>query len=89
LYGLRYGTLPVVAKVGGLADTVIDGIDGFQFDPVDAEQLAAAIERACDAFTTSTTWLPMVRQAMTTEVGWDAAARAYHALYDRLLRSRV
>jgi starch synthase len=89
LYGLRYGTLPVVANVGGLADTVIDGIDGFQFNPVDAEQLADALERACDAFATPTTWLPMMRQAMTTEVGWDAAARAYRALYDQLLRSRV
>lgn len=88
LYGLRYGTLPVVAKVGGLADTVIDGVDGFQFDPVDAEQLANAIERACDVFATPTTWQRMMHQAMATEVGWDAAASAYRALYERLLQAR-
>lgn len=89
LYGLRYGTLPVVAKVGGLADTVIDGGDGFQFAPVATEQLADAIERACDVFATPNDWQRMMHKAMTTEVGWDAAASAYRALYDRLLQSRV
>ena len=89
LYGLRYGALPVVAKVGGLADTVIDGVDGFQFDPVDAEQLADAIERACDVFATPPNWQRMMHKAMTTEVGWGAAASAYRSLYERLVERRV
>jgi len=88
LYGLRYGTLPVVAKVGGLVDTVTDRVTGFQFDPIDAEQLADALERACDVYATPATWQLMMRQAMTTEVGWDAAAQAYRSLYAQLVHSR-
>ena len=63
-------------------------LDGFQFDPVDTEQLADAIERACEVFTTPTNWQRMMHKAMTTEVGWDAAAGAYRALYERLLQAR-
>ncbi len=93
LYGLRYGTLPVVAKVGGLADTVTDidtvtdgmGATGFQFTPVDADHLVAAIERACELFATPTIWQRMMHHAMTQEVGWDAAAGAYRQLYERLV----
>ena len=76
LYGLRYGTLPVVARVGGLADTVNDGVTGFQFDPVDKAQLVSAIERACDVFATPK-WQRMMKLAMAQEVGWDTAARRY------------
>ena len=88
LYGLRYGTLPLVAKVGGLADTVIDGVTGFQFDPVDAKQLVAAIEVACDTYATPVNWQHMMRAAMKQDVGWDTAARAYGALYEQLLEAR-
>ena len=88
LYGLRYGTLPVVAKVGGLADTVDDGVTGFQFDPVSKPQLVAAIEVACDTFAEPAKWQRMMRAAMKQDVGWDTAARAYAALYEQLLSTR-
>lgn len=88
LYGLRYGTLPVVANVGGLADTVDDTVTGFRFDPVDAVQLVAAIERACDVYATPTEWQRMMHSAMTDDVGWDTAAAAYRTLYEQLLQSR-
>ena len=86
LYGLRYGTLPVVARVGGLADTVTDGVTGFQFDPVDRNQLAGAIDSACEAFAT-TKWQRMMKVAMAQDVGWGAAARSYGALYEQLLQT--
>lgn len=93
LYGLRYGTLPVVARVGGLADTVIDANEaalrdgvatGFQFSPVVADALAVAVERACDLFADPLAWQRVVKRAMTRDVGWSVAAGAYRDLYDRL-----
>ncbi|MDO9174966.1 MAG: starch synthase, partial [Actinomycetota bacterium] len=94
---LRYGTLPVVARVGGLADTVIDAngaalrdgvATGFQFSPVDVGPLAEAIERACDLFADPLAWQRVVKRAMTREVGWGVAAGAYVELYERLVARR-
>lgn len=93
LYALRYGAPPVVARTGGLADTVIDANDaavqvgcatGFQFSPVAAGTLADALDRACDAFADRTGWTALVRRAMKHPVGWDASAAQYAALYARL-----
>lgn len=94
LYGLRYGTLPLVARVGGLADTIIDANEaatrdgvatGFQFSPVDAGALATALDRACDLYTDSRTWQRLQKRAMSRDVGWDVAASRYVALYERLV----
>lgn len=90
LYGLRYGTLPVVAHTGGLADTVIDANEaaladncatGFQFTPITTAELENVIDRACDVFAQPDVWNAMVRRAMNHNVGWDKSAKAYHALY--------
>jgi len=97
LYGLRYGTLPVVARVGGLADTVIDANEaalrdgvatGFQFSPVDAVQLGVALDRACALFADTLAWQRVQKRAMTREVGWGVAAGAYLDQYQRLLAPR-
>jgi len=94
LYGLRYGTLPVVAHTGGLADTVIDANDaaikagcatGFQFAPTTVEALSQAIDRACDLFGDQKTWASVMRNAMRHPVGWDDPAKSYQALFDGLL----
>ena len=94
LYGLRYGTVPVVARTGGLADTVIDANEaalragvatGFQFSPVAAAPLADAIDRACDAFARRKLWSAMVRRAMRHPVGWEASANAYAGIYSELV----
>ena len=96
LYGLRYGTLPVVARTGGLVDTVIDANEaalregvatGFQFSPVSAAALADAIDRACDAFADRDLWSAMVRRGMRHPVGWDASAEAYARIYSELLEA--
>ena len=96
LHGLRYGTLPVVARTGGLADTVIDANEaalgagvatGFQFSPVAAEPLADAVDRACDAFADRKLWSAMVRRAMRHPVGWGASAAAYARIYSELIES--
>lgn len=90
LYGLRYGTLPVVARTGGLADTVIDANEaarladcatGFQFAPVTAHGLAHAISRCCNLYQNPKAWTATMRRAMRHPVGWDLSAAAYLDVY--------
>ncbi len=94
LIGLRYGTLPLVARTGGLADTVIDAnaaavqaraATGFQFAPIDAETLGFTLERALDLYRQPEIWKGMQKRAMAQDVGWEASARQYMALYEGLL----
>ena len=97
LYGLRYGTLPVVARTGGLADTIIDANEaalaaqcatGFQFAPVSATMLEQAIARACAIYRQPRVWSAMMRRAMRHPVGWNASAAAYEAIYRSLVADR-
>ena len=90
LYGLRYGTLPVVARTGGLADTVIDAnvaalavkaATGFVFDDVSGPGLAAVIDRVVDVYADTKLWQSLQRAAMRHPVGWDVSAQAYRDLY--------
>ena len=94
LYGLRYGTIPVVARTGGLADTVIDANEaamaagcatGVQFTPVTASSLTHAIDRTCDLFEDRKAWAGMMRRAMQHPVGWDVSCEAYMAVYRSVL----
>lgn len=93
LYALRYGAAPLVARTGGLADTVIDAnamamaagcATGFQFSPVAEGPLADALDRACDAFADRAAWRRIQRNAMGAEVGWAASAARYAAIYAEL-----
>jgi len=97
LYGLRYGTLPVVTRTGGLADTVIDAnaaalsagcATGLQFAPGDGAALSAALTRLCDLFGDGETWRRMQQNAMHHPVGWDRSAAAYAALYEELVAAK-
>jgi starch synthase len=90
LYGLRYGTLPIVARTGGLADTIIDANDaamvagcatGFQFAPINATMLGQSIARACALYQSPKDWAAMMRRAMRHPVGWDASAATYLEVY--------
>ncbi|SON56302.1 Glycogen synthase 1 [Hartmannibacter diazotrophicus] len=93
LYGLRYGTIPVVARTGGLADTVIDANDaairtgvatGVQFSPVTAPGLWFGIERAFQLFSDRKVWRKLQKRAMLHPVGWDESAATYVELYRSL-----
>ena len=90
LYGLRYGTVPLVARTGGLADTVIDAnpaaltagvATGIQFAPVTATALATALDRLCDLHADPDTFRRLQRNGMRAAVGWETSAAAYAALY--------
>ncbi|MEM9350056.1 MAG: glycogen synthase GlgA, partial [Pseudomonadota bacterium] len=94
LMGLAYGTLPVVALTGGLADTVIPASSatlakgvatGIQFHPVTADALRNALTKLCDLYADEKTWAKMQRNAMAHPVSWESSAEAYAALYRSLL----
>ncbi|MBT0956140.1 glycogen synthase GlgA [Alphaproteobacteria bacterium KMM 3653] len=93
LYGLRYGTLPVVARTGGLADTVIDANEaalaagcatGVQFNPINATMLGRAIDRTIALYRQPQLWSAMMTRAMSHPVGWDSSAAAYLDIYRKL-----
>jgi starch synthase len=94
MYGLRYGTLPVVAATGGLVDTVIGATPatlaagvatGIVFHPTDTLGLGQALRLLMDLHGDPATWEKMQRNAMKHPVGWEASAGAYAALYESLL----
>lgn len=90
----RYGSLPLVARVGGLADTVIDANDaaladgvatGLHFYPVTAEALAEGLDRLLRLWSRPAAWRTVQTRAMTRDVGWSQPARQYRELYRTLL----
>lgn len=82
LYALRYGTLPIVRRVGGLTDTV-DPAVGFSFGPSD-DGFEDAVMAMLDARSKPHHWSTMQRAAMSRDHDWASAARAYLALYRSL-----
>jgi starch synthase len=94
LYGLRYGCVPLVSRVGGLADTVIDANEaaveagvatGIVFAPATPQALMDAIHRAIRLHGHEKLWRKMQRRGMKSEVSWDASAEKYAKLYKKLL----
>ncbi|MEL6959927.1 MAG: glycosyltransferase, partial [Pseudomonadota bacterium] len=90
MYGLRYGTLPLVALTGGLADTVIPAspaamakgvATGIQFHPVTAQALETALSQLCDLYDQPKVWAKMQRNAMAQPVDWQASGQRYADLY--------
>ena len=93
LFGLRYGTLPLVRRTGGLADTVVDATDatladgtttGFVFDDASTPAFMAALARALALYSDRAAWTRLQRRAMTRDFSWAGAARRYLALYNDL-----
>ena len=81
----RYGTLPVVRAVGGLADTVEDGATGFVFAAYDARAFAGAVGRALAARRDPRRWAAMRRAAMGRDFSWDRPGRRYLEVYQAVL----
>ena len=96
LYGLHYGCVPVVARVGGLADTIIDANDaglsagvasGIQFAPVTHEALEHALERAAMLYADKAAWASLQQAGMKADVSWTRSAVRYAELYRSLLKA--
>src|SRR5262245_40675242 len=90
MYSLRYGTVPVARKTGGLADTVREYDPatgegtGFQFADYDADQFKAAVERALALWQDKRAWLRLMLNGMSLELGWSSSAKKYLDMYDRV-----
>jgi starch synthase len=91
LIAMRYGTPPVVRRVGGLADTVIDADEqplagtGFVFDAAEPEALVTAVRRALAARADADRFRAIRMRGMTQDHSWRLPARAYAAAYERAL----
>jgi len=91
MYSLRYGTLPVVHRTGGLADTVIDADSdpahgtGFTFEPCTRAAFLDAVRRACRCFSDRSRWESIVGRAMQQDFSWQRSAAEYRRLYESLL----
>jgi starch synthase len=97
LYGLAYGSLPVVRRVGGLADTVVDAgaaavredrATGFVFDAATPAALGQALARAVALYRQPEAWQRVMRRAMVADFSWRSAAAAYLVLYAQAIAAR-
>ena len=98
MYSMRYGTVPIVRKVGGLADTVVDvspetlrvgAATGFVFEPYTADALLQTVKRAVAAFGDHALWGSVVRHGMQQDFSWGRSAQEYVRLYERALANTV
>ena len=98
LYALRYGCVPVVSRIGGLADTVIDAnpaalaaevATGVVFEPHSAPALYNAIRKTVSLYHDNKTWKRLQRRGMKSDVSWDASAARYADLYTRITGLRA
>ncbi|WP_035485762.1 glycogen synthase GlgA [Paraburkholderia phenoliruptrix] len=98
LYAMRYGTVPVASRVGGLADTIVDYAPdqareedcatGFLFDGEDVHDVVHAVGRALAAFVRPSSWHALQRNAMSRDSSWEVSTSNYLALYADLVDAR-
>jgi starch synthase len=99
MYSLRYGTVPIVHAVGGLADTVADVSDeastrhdrgqGFVFHGYTAAALLEALRRALDCFGRPDAWRAIQAAGMAVDHSWDRSAQEYVKIYRRAMAQRA
>ncbi len=97
LYALRYGAIPVVSRVGGLADSVIDANEaalvagvatGIKIWPTTTDGLQAALQRRLALWRDRPVWDRVQRNGMAADVSWRGSASRYVALFEALLAER-
>ncbi len=92
LIALRYGTVPIVRKTGGLADTVFDAREnykepnGFTFDDYTPEAFWEAITRALESYGERKKWEKIMRNGMNADFSWESSAKKYDELYRKGLK---
>ncbi len=98
MYSLRYGTVPIVRKTGGLADTVVDTVPttfntdtatGFVFESYTATALVDTVKRAVTAYRQSSLWRQLMETGMRQDFSWTRSANEYVRAYERAIAKRV
>jgi len=93
LISLRYGTIPIVRRIGGLADSIID-IDsspeqsgvGFVFDNYNSQELLQKIKRALIFYNDTNRRLTIIKRGMRKDFSWAVSAQKYERLYQKALQ---
>jgi len=85
----RYGAIPIVRAVGGLRDSVQDGVTGFLFDEYTPAALESSVDRVVRQYEDRDQWRAMIRRAMGARFGWDQSTAQYSAVYRRAMTARV
>ncbi len=82
MISLKYGTIPLVFKTGGLADTVTKD-NGFVFDKYNKDDLVKTIAEAVKAFEDKNRWNELIKKAMQCNFSWEVAAKNYMRIYEK------
>jgi starch synthase len=88
MYALRYGTIPVVRRIGGLKDTVIDiGDGGFGIchDQVSVEDVCSSMVRAVDLYNDQSKFKKIRNKSMQIDHSWDKSTKEYISLYNSII----
>jgi starch synthase len=92
IYSLKYGTVPVVRATGGLDDTIDEqpngGGNGFKFWGYDPLAMMDALHRALGTFRNKQEWTAMMKRGMAQDFSWDAPAKEYERIYERVIQNR-
>ncbi len=86
---MRYGTVPLARRVGGLEDTIQDGATGLLFDDYKPERLDWIIDRAVARFRRPDAWLDLVETAMLQDFSWERVVDRYYNVYDLAFEARA
>lgn len=91
LYGLKYGTIPLVFRTGGLADTIRsydldpEKGNGFVFDKYNVKQFIKTLKRAVRLYNDKKTWMRIIKNGMKEDFSWRVSAKKYIQLYNKCI----
>jgi starch synthase len=88
MMAMFYGTLPVVRGVGGLKDSVEDGVTGFVFEDYSKDAFVGCVERALRVYSDKNRLTLMAQNAMKEDFSWDRSAEEYKKLYEKVVKQR-
>ncbi|GER93512.1 starch synthase [hot springs metagenome] len=86
MIAMRYGTIPIGRRTGGLTDTIEDGETGFLFDEYSSSSLISCINRALKVYEDKGVWQRMIKNAMDRDFSWQRSAARYLKLYREFSR---